>query len=83
MTDEIKAHCKSVKKIVESRHLVIVPAFLSNLAAFEHSVIIERDQDADIKKLKDEVNHLKKLMSSDVNTGSGRAAGAGMQKRKT
>jgi hypothetical protein len=82
MSEEIKKLCKTMKEIVDSKHPVIVPALLSNLEAFKYSVDKERKQDDDIDKLKREVRHLKTLMSADMNTGSGRAAGAGMRKRK-
>lgn len=82
MTDEMKRLCNTLKDIIDSKHPVIVPALLSNLEAFKHSVDKERKQDEDIDKLKREVRHLKTLMSADMVTGTGRAAGAGMQKKK-
>jgi transcriptional regulator with XRE-family HTH domain len=82
MPDNIKALCKSMKEIVESNHPVIVPALMSNLEAFKYSVKKEQKQDEDLRKLKEKVRHHEKLLSSDQVTGTGRAAGTGMQKKK-
>jgi hypothetical protein len=79
MPDDIKALCKRVKDIMESGHRSAVPALLSNITAFEDSV----EQDEDLRKLKEKVRHHEKLLSSDTLAGTGRAAGAGMRKRKT
>jgi hypothetical protein len=50
--------------------------------AFKYSVDKERKQDEDIRKLKNQVRHLKKLLDPDRLTVTGRAAGTGMQKKK-
>jgi hypothetical protein len=78
MSEDIKALCKRVKDIMESGHRSAVPALLSNITAFEDSV----EQAEDLRKLKEKVRHHEKLLSSDVNTGSGREAGAGMRTKK-
>jgi hypothetical protein len=78
MTEDIKALCERVKKIIESRHRSAVPALLSNITAFEDSV----KQDEDLRNLKEKVRHLEKLSQSDPVTGTGRAAGAGIKKKK-
>jgi DNA-binding XRE family transcriptional regulator len=78
MTEDIKALCERVKNIMESGHRSAVPALLSNITAFEDSV----EQAEDLRKLKETVRHLEKLSSSDQHTGTTRAAGAGMRKKK-
>ena len=78
MTDEIKALCKTMKEIIESKHPAIVPALESNIKAFKYSM----DQEEELRKLKEEVKHLKKLSDPLRVIGTGRAAGAGMRKRK-
>ena len=64
--DDIR-HCKQLKKILDSKHPVIVPAIISNLAAFEHSVTSEKertvesdDLKAGMKKKSNEIKELKK-----------------------
>lgn len=49
--------CKDVKEIMESGNKVIVPALLSNLAAFKHGI----RQDKRIDQLDSEISHLKQL----------------------
>jgi hypothetical protein len=78
MSEEMKVLCKRVNAVMESGHRSAVPALLSNITAFEDSV----EQAEDLRKLKETVRHLEKLSSSDQNTGTGRAAGTGMQKKK-
>ena len=67
-----------MKNIIESKHETAVPALISNIAAFEDSV----KQKEEIEKLKNTVRHHSKLLQPEHHTGSGKAAGAGMRKRK-
>ena len=78
MTDEIKALCKKVKEIMESGHTIAVKALESNIDAFEDSV----KQAKEIEKLKETVLHHSKLLDPARVTGTGRAAGAVMRKKK-
>ncbi len=71
MTDEIKDVCKKVKDIVKSGRPVIIQALRSNIDAFEDNV----KQAETIRKLEENVNHLKKLISGDSHTGTGKDAG--------
>lgn len=79
MTDEIKGLCKRVKDIMESQHHSAVPALLSNITAFEDSV----KQAKEIEKLKETVRHHSKLLDPVQTSGTGKAAGAGIKKKKT
>jgi hypothetical protein len=78
MSEEVKDLCSRVKKIMESGHRTAVPALVSNITAFEDSV----KQTEEIEKLKQTVRHHSKLLQAEHRTGSGKAAGAGAQKRK-
>ncbi|MEI7636376.1 MAG: hypothetical protein WCJ37_03670 [Syntrophus sp. (in: bacteria)] len=51
-TDDDIRYCKQLKKILDSKNEVIVPAIISNLAAFEHSVTEEKRKSKEIDDLK-------------------------------
>ena len=51
-TDDDVRYCKQLKKILDSKNPVIVPAIISNLAAFEYSVTDEKRKSKEIDDLK-------------------------------
>jgi DNA-binding XRE family transcriptional regulator len=86
MSDEIKKICKQVKEIIEANHPIITPALRLKidtlLAGLEYSRRVKKDHEDKVEKLERKVNRLEKLLDSGHLTGTGRAAGTGMQKRK-
>ncbi len=77
----LEEHCPKIKNILLSNHSVITAAFLANIAAFDHSINKEKEQDEkirtqgrDIKSLKDEVKNLNKALSKGQLTGTDQAA---------
>lgn len=72
---------KQLKTILDSKHPVIVPAIVSNLAAFELSVEKEKKQDGEIKRLKKRVGDLEESMRQGPHTGCGEAASSRTGKR--
>lgn len=87
-SDEDVQRCRQLKKILDSKHPVIVPAILSNLAAFEYTITVEKDKNeavetlksgmkkksSEIMDLKKRIMHLEELTdSAGPNTGADEA----------
>jgi hypothetical protein len=75
-SEEIKELCKKVKDIVESEHHIIVPVLVNSIEACCKQL-------DEIKKLKEIATHRKKLLESDTENGTGKAASTGSRKKKT
>jgi transcriptional regulator with XRE-family HTH domain len=78
-SDEIKKACRDVKEILDSDDQVAALALRTNIAAFKDSV--ERKEE--IRKLKEEVKNLKKILQADLKAGTSKAAGTGSQGNQT
>ena len=64
-TDEDIIYCTQLKRIFDSKHPVIVPMIISNLAAFEHIVNEEEKKDRKVKNLEKRIESLEKLNKND------------------
>jgi hypothetical protein len=80
---EVKKACHQLKNILLSNHPVIKPALLSNLAAFEHSIEKEKEQDEKIKKVSKRVRELENAMKRGQPTGTDEAASSSTGKPET
>lgn len=65
LTDEDIIYCTQLKRIFDSKHPVIVPMIISNLAAFEHIVNEEEKKDRKVKNLEKRIESLEKLNKND------------------
>lgn len=72
---------QQLKNILDSKHPVIVPAIVSNLAAFELSVEMEKTQAGEIKRLKKRVSDLEDSIKQGPRTDCGEAASSRTGKR--
>lgn len=72
-TEEDILYCKQLKRILDSKHPVIIPMLVSNLAALEHLVKEEKKKSRKIKNLEKRIEYLEALNEKELNTGSGGA----------
>jgi len=82
--EEVQEACRAVKEILESKNGVIVPALLSNLAAFKHAV---KNDDAledkkRIKDLEEEVKRMRKLLDQDFSGAACAEDGSRLKKKQ-
>ena len=69
-TEEDILYCKQLKRILDSKHPVIIPMLVSNLAAFEHLVNEEKKKSRKVKNLEKRIEYLEALNEKELNTGS-------------
>lgn len=72
-TEEDILYCKQLKRILDSKHPVIIPMLVSNLAALEHLVNEEKKKSRKIKNLEKRIEYLEALNEKELNTGTGGA----------
>jgi len=72
-TEEDILYCKQLKRIFDSKHPVITPMIISNLAAFEHIVNEEKKKARKVKNLEKRIEYLEELNEKDWNIGTGGA----------